>query len=154
ATPIVIDGVIFMTGARSYAWALDARTGRALWTYRRELPGGLTSGALYPVNRGFAALGNHLFMVTLDAHLLALDASNGTPVWYVPLADFKQGYSSTPAPLVVKDKVIVGSSGGEFPTRGFVAAFAATDGKPVWRFNTIPDPGSPGSETWPSAASM
>ncbi|PWT82869.1 MAG: PQQ-dependent dehydrogenase, methanol/ethanol family [Blastocatellia bacterium] len=154
ATPIVVDGIIFITGARNYVWAIDALTGRPFWTYRRELPDGLTSGALYPVNRGLAVLGDRLFMVTLDAHLVALDAANGAIAWEVPLANFKQGYSSTPAPLVVKDKVIIGSSGGEFPTRGFIAAFDAANGKPVWRFNTIPDPGQPGSETWPSAAAM
>jgi alcohol dehydrogenase (cytochrome c) len=154
ATPIVVDGVIFITGSNNFAWAIDARTGRTLWKYRRDLPGGLTSGALYPVNRGFAILGDRLFMVTLDAHLVALNNTDGTSRWDVPLEDFKQGYSSTPAPLIVKDKVIVGSSGGEFPTRGFIEAFDAASGAPVWRFNTIPEPGSPGSETWPSAASM
>ncbi len=154
ATPIVVDGVVFMTGSNNYAWAIDARTGRTLWRYRRELPSGLTSGALYPVNRGFAISGRRLFMVTLDAQLVAFDATNGTIEWQVPLEDFKRGYSSTPAPLIVKDKVIVGSSGGEFPTRGFIAAFDAESGKPVWRFNTIPDPGAPGSETWPSAEAM
>jgi alcohol dehydrogenase (cytochrome c) len=154
ATPIVVDGVIFMTGSNNYAWAIDARTGRALWRYRRELPNGLTSGALYPVNRGFAISGRRLLMVTLDAQLAAFDATNGTIEWQVPLEDYKRGYSSTPAPLIVKDKVIVASSAGEFATRGFIAAFDAASGKPVWRFNTIPDPGAPGSETWPSAEAM
>jgi alcohol dehydrogenase (cytochrome c) len=154
ATPLVVDGVIFMTGSNNYAWAIDARTGRTLWRYRRELPSGLTSGALYPVNRGFAISGRRLFMVTLDAQLAAFDAASGTIEWQVPFEDFKRGYSSTPAPLIVKDKVIVGSSGGEFPTRGFIAAFDAESGKPVWRFNTIPDPGAPGSDTWPSAEAM
>jgi alcohol dehydrogenase (cytochrome c) len=154
STPIVIDGVLFVTGANGYAWALDARTGRVLWRHRRELPEGLTSGALYPVNRGFAVLGRQLYMVTLDARLLALDATNGLVNWEVPLEDYRRGYSSTPAPLVVKDKVIVGSSGGEFPTRGFIAAYKADTGEQVWRFHTIPEPGAPGSETWPSADAM
>ncbi|HXD72146.1 MAG TPA: PQQ-binding-like beta-propeller repeat protein, partial [Vicinamibacterales bacterium] len=103
-----------------------------------------------PVNRGFAALGNQLFMVTLDAHLLSLDMKTGALLWSAAIEDYKAGYAATPAPLVVKDKVIVGSSGGENPTRGSITAYEAKTGKRLWRFYTIPNPGEKGSETWPS----
>ncbi|HET9831404.1 MAG TPA: PQQ-binding-like beta-propeller repeat protein, partial [Vicinamibacterales bacterium] len=111
----------------------------------------LTAGATYPVNRGFAMLGNQLFMVTLDAHVLSLDTKTGAVIWNSVLEDYKKGYAATPAPLVVKNMVIVGSSGGENPTRGFIQAFDARTGRRLWRFYTIPGPGEKGSETWPSA---
>ena len=149
-TPLVIDGVIYLTGANGNAWAIDARTGRQFWRFRYPNAPDLTAGATYPVNRGFAALGNQLFMVTLDAHVLSLDMKTGAVVWNSVLEDYKNGYAATPAPLVVKDKVIVGSSGGENPTRGFIQAFDAKTGKKLWRFYTIPNPGEKGSETWPS----
>jgi alcohol dehydrogenase (cytochrome c) len=151
STPLVVDGVIYLTGANGNAWAIDARTGRQFWRFRYPNAPDLTAGATYPVNRGFAALGNQLFMVTLDAHLLSLDMKTGAVVWNSVLEDYKKGYAATPAPLVVKDKVIVGSSGGENPTRGFIQAFDARTGRRLWRFYTIPAPGEKGSETWPSA---
>ncbi|HKF66989.1 MAG TPA: c-type cytochrome, partial [Vicinamibacterales bacterium] len=150
STPLVIDGVIYLTGANGNAWAIDARTGRQFWRFRYPNAPDLTAGATYPVNRGFAALGNQLFMVTLDAHVLSLDMKTGAVVWNAVLEDYRNGYAATPAPLVVKDKVIVGSSGGENPTRGFIQAFDAKTGKRLWRFYTIPNPGEKGSETWPS----
>jgi PQQ-dependent dehydrogenase (methanol/ethanol family) len=151
STPLVVDGVIYLTGANGNAWAIDARSGRQFWRFRYPNAPDLTAGATYPVNRGFAALGDRLFMVTLDAHVLSLDMKTGTVVWNSALEDYRKGFAATPAPLVVKDKVIVGSSGGENPTRGFIQAFDAKTGKPVWRFYTIPGPGEKGSETWPSA---
>jgi alcohol dehydrogenase (cytochrome c) len=151
STPLIVDGVIYVTGANGNAWAIDARTGRQFWRFRYPNAPDLTAGATYPVNRGFAALGNQLFMVTLDAHVLSLDMKTGAVVWNSVLEDYKRGFAATPAPLVVKDKVIVGSSGGENPTRGFIQAFDAKTGKPLWRFYTIPGPGEKGSETWPSA---
>jgi alcohol dehydrogenase (cytochrome c) len=150
-TPLVIDGVIYLTGANGNAWAIDARTGRQFWRFRYPNAPDLTAGATYPVNRGFAALGDQLFMVTLDAHVLSLDMKTGAVVWNAVLDDYKAGYAATPAPLVVKDKVIVGSSGGENPTRGFIQAFDAKTGRRLWRFYTIPGPGEKGSETWPSS---
>ncbi len=150
STPLVIDGVVYLTGANGNAWAIDARTGRQFWRFRYPNAPDLTAGATYPVNRGFAALGHQLFMVTLDAHVLSLDMRTGAVLWNEILEDYHAGYAATPAPLVVKDKVIVGSSGGENPTRGFIQAFDAKTGKKLWRFYTIPAAGEKGSETWPS----
>lgn len=153
-TPLALDGVLYVTGSNNYAWALDARTGRPFWTYRRELPNDLTYGASAPVNRGFGILGDRLFMVTLDAHLLALDRLSGKVLWDDVLADYKTGYSATLAPLVIDDKVIVGISGGEYATRGFIDAYEPATGERLWRLYTIPRPGEPGSETWPDDPDM
>jgi alcohol dehydrogenase (cytochrome c) len=154
ATPLVWDDVLYVTGSNNFAWALDARTGRPFWQYRRELPPDLTYGASAPVNRGFAMLGDRLFMVTLDAHLVALDRRTGGVLWDVVLADYKIGYAATLAPLVVEDRVIVGISGGEYPTRGFLDAYDPQTGARRWRFYTVPAPGEPGSETWPASAEV
>jgi alcohol dehydrogenase (cytochrome c) len=152
ATPLIVDGVIYSTGPNGFAWALDARTGRPFWRYRRELPNNLTYGASVPVNRGFGVLADRLFMTTLDSHLVALDMKTGGVLWDIALADYKAGYSGTVPPLVVKDRLIVGSSGGDYPTRGFLDAYDPATGKRIWRFNTVPAPGEPGSETWPASA--
>ena len=148
-TPLVLDGVLYVTGSDNFAWALDARTGRPFWQYRRNLPDDLTYGSSAPVNRGFGILGDRLFMVTLDAHLLALDRKTGSVLWDIELADYRIGYAATLAPLVINDKVIVGISGGEYPTRGFIDAYDPTSGDRIWRFYTVPSPGEFGSETWP-----
>jgi len=148
-TPLVLDGVLYVTGSNNFAWALDARTGRPFWQYRRNLPDDLTYGSSAPVNRGFGILGDRLFMVTLDAHLLALDRKTGSVLWDIELADYRIGYAATLAPLVINDKVIVGISGGEYPTRGFIDAYDPTSGDRIWRFHTVPSPGEFGSETWP-----
>ena len=148
-TPLVLDGVLYVTGSNNLAWALDARTGRPFWQYRRNLPDDLTYGSSAPVNRGFGTLGDRLFMVTLDAHLLALDRKTGSVLWDIELADYRIGYAATLAPLVIDDKVIVGISGGEYPTRGFIDAYDPTTGDRIWRFYTVPSPGEFGSETWP-----
>lgn len=150
ATPVVLDGVLYLTGSNNSAWALDARSGRPFWRYRYPLPQSLTSGGTYSVNRGFGILGDRLFMTTLDAHLIALDMKTGTVLWDVVLEDYKKGYSATLAPLIVKDKVVIGIAGGEYAIRGFIEAYDARTGSKIWRFNTIPGPGEPGSETWPS----
>ena len=147
-TPLVLDGVMYITGNNNLAWAVDMRSGRQIWRYRRVLPPGLTYGGANPSNRGFAALGNRLFMGTVDAHLIALDRDTGDVLWDVPLDDYKVGHAVTAAPLVIKDKVITGNAGGDLPTRGFLDAYDAATGKRVWRFYTIPGPGEPGSETW------
>jgi len=153
-TPLAVDGVLYVTGANNYAWALDARTGRPFWEYRRTLPNDLTYGSSAPVNRGFAVLGERLFMVTLDAHLLALDRRTGGVLWDVVLTDYRVGYAATLAPLVVDDRVIVGISGGEYATRGFLDAYEPATGARLWRFNTVPGPGEPGSDTWPNDTAM
>ncbi|HEV3217083.1 MAG TPA: PQQ-dependent dehydrogenase, methanol/ethanol family [Vicinamibacterales bacterium] len=147
-TPLVVDGVLYVTGFNNNAWAIDARSGRQIWRYRREIPTDLHNccGA---VNRGFAVLGDRLFMATIDAHLVALDMKTGGVVYDVELADYKVGYSATVAPLVVKDKVIVGIAGAEFGIRGFIDAYDAATGKRAWRFWTVAGPGDPGFSSWP-----
>ena len=150
ASPLVVDGVIYMTGNRNIAWAIDARTGQQLWRYNRELPTGLSYGGGNTGNRGFAILGDRLFMGTLDAHLIALDRNTGKVLWDVVLDDYKLGHAALSAPLVVKDRVIMGNSGGDMASRGFLDAYDAKTGARVWRFYTIPAAGEPGSETWSS----
>jgi alcohol dehydrogenase (cytochrome c) len=147
-TPLMIDGVLYVTGNNNTAWAIDVRTGRQLWRHRRQLPAGLTYGSANASNRGFAVLGNTLFMGTLDAHLVALDRTNGRVLWDVAVDDYKVGYAVTQAPLIVKDKVIIGIAGGDLPTRGFIDAYDPKTGTRLWRFWTIPGAGEPGSETW------
>ena len=148
-TPLLRDNVLYVTGPLNVAWAIDARTGREIWRYKRELPptGNLTA-CCGLVNRGFGVLGDRLFMTTLDAHLLALNMKTGAVVWDTTLEDFSKGYASTIAPLVVKDKVIVGVAGGEYGIRGFIDAYDAKTGARAWRFYTIPAPGEAGNETW------
>ena len=147
-TPLVIDGVLYVTGFNNHAWAIDARSGRQIWHYRRELPEDmhLCCGT---VNRGFGVLGDRLFMTTADAHLLALDMRTGGVAYDVTLADYKLGYSATVAPLVVRDKVIVGIAGAEFGIRGFIDAYDAQTGRRAWRFYTVAGPDDPGGRTWP-----
>ncbi len=146
-TSLLRDNVLYVTGPLNVAWAIDARSGRQIWRYRRELPENLTA-CCGLVNRGFAMLGDKLFMVTLDAHLLALDMKTGAIVWDATMENFRNGYASTIAPIVAKDKLIVGVAGGEFGIRGFIDAYDANTGKRAWRFYTIPGPGEPGHDTW------
>jgi len=147
-TPLVVDGVLYVTGYNNNAWAVDARSGRQIWRYRRELPEDW-KGCCGAVNRGFGVLGDRLYMTTIDAHLLALDMRTGGVLFDVELVDYKTGYSATVAPLVVKDKVIVGVAGAEYGIRGFIDAYDAQTGKRAWRFYTVAKPGEPGGQTWP-----
>jgi alcohol dehydrogenase (cytochrome c) len=147
-TPLVVDGVLYVTGYNNNAWAVDARSGRQIWRYRRELPEDW-KGCCGAVNRGFGVLGDRLYMTTIDAHLLALDMRTGGVLFDVELVDYKAGYSATVAPLVVKDKVIVGVAGAEYGIRGFIDAYDAQTGKRAWRFYTVAKPGEPGGQTWP-----
>ena len=146
-TSLLRDNVLYVTGPQNVAWAIDARTGREIWRYRRELPPDLTA-CCGLVNRGFAMRGDKLYMATLDAHFIALDRVTGSVVWDVTLQDHTIGYAATIAPLVVKDKVIVGVAGGEYGIRGFIDAYDAETGERAWRFYTVPAPGEPGNETW------
>jgi alcohol dehydrogenase (cytochrome c) len=146
-TPLVVDGVMYLTQSPNDVVAVDAKSGRVFWLYHYA-----TSPASRPccgiVNRGLAILGDTLFMATVDAHLIAIDSKDGHAIWNVKLAEAAAGYAMTMAPLIVKDKVIVGVAGGEFGVRGFISAFEAQTGKQAWKFDTIPDPDQPGHDTW------
>jgi alcohol dehydrogenase (cytochrome c) len=147
ATPLVVDGVMYVTQRPNDVVALDAKTGRVYWIYRYN-PGS-HKACCGANNRGLAILGDTLFMAALDAHLIAIDTKSGRPIWNTTVANNQErDYALTHAPLVIKDKVIVGVSGGDHGIRGFIAAYDAHSGKEVWRFNTIPGPGEPGHETW------
>lgn len=147
ATPLVVDGILYTVQAPNDIVALDAATGRIFWIYSYS-PAPQARLCCGRVNRGLAILGNTLFMGTIDAHIIAVDAKNGHLLWDTKVADPLAGYAITLAPLVVKDKVIVGTAGGEYGIRGFLAAYDVHSGKEVWRFNTIPGPGEKGHETW------
>ncbi len=147
STPLVVDGVMYLTQAPNDVVALDAATGEIKWLYSYPV-----SRDARPccgrVNRGVAILGSTLYMATIDAHLVALDARDGKVLWDIEVAKATAGYAMTHAPLIVKDKVIVGTAGGEFGIRGFIAAYNASTGKEMWKFYTIPGPGEPGHESW------
>jgi alcohol dehydrogenase (cytochrome c) len=148
ATPLVVDGVMYTVQPPNDIVALDAATGRVFWTYNYT-PSALSRPCCGRVNRGVAIAGDTLFMGTIDARLIAVDAKNGKPLWMKEIAKPEQGYALTHAPLVIKDTVIIGVAGGEFGIRGFIAAYHVTTGREVWRFYTIPAKGEPGNETWP-----
>ena len=140
-SPLVYDGVMYITNTNEVD-AIDARTGRAIWKYRDD------QSKLGYVNRGVAILGDRIFFITSDAHLVALNRQTGGALWDRAYADTTRGQFATLAPLVVKDRVIVGVSGGDSGVRGFVAAFSAATGDELWRFWTVPAKGEPGAETW------
>jgi alcohol dehydrogenase (cytochrome c) len=147
SSPLVVDGVMYLTQRPNDIMAVDARTGRMFWIYRYVVPADykICCGAN---NRGLAIHGHTLFMGTLDAHLVAVDARNGRLLWDTTVGEKAHGYSLSLAPLVVKDKVIVGVGGGEYGIRGYIAAYDVASGKEAWRFYTIPAPGEPGSDSW------
>jgi alcohol dehydrogenase (cytochrome c) len=146
ATPLVVNGVLYTVQAPNDVVALDAATGRIFWTYSyQNAPARTCCGR---VNRGLAILGDTLFMGTVDAHLIALDAKSGQLLWNTAVADASQQFSITMPPMVVKDKVYIGTAGGDMGIRAFVAAYDVRTGRQVWKFHTIPAPGEPGSETW------
>jgi alcohol dehydrogenase (cytochrome c) len=147
ATPIVVDGVMYVTSVNE-AYGLDAGSGREIWHYSRPRTQGLAGDAASGINRGVAVLGDRVFMVTDNAHLIALHRATGHLLWDVEMGDSRQNYGATGAPLVVNDLVISGVSGGDEGIRGFVDAYRASTGARVWRFWTVPAPGEPGSETW------
>lgn len=148
AAPIVVDGVMYLSGYDGWVWALDAATGQELWRYKHAIPFD-TPICCGNVNRGVAVARGKVFVVSLNAHVLALDAVTGTCVWDKTYGDVRSGESATVAPLVVKNLVIVGSSGGEYGVRGHLDAFDIETGQHAWRTYTVPEPGEPGSETWP-----
>jgi alcohol dehydrogenase (cytochrome c) len=147
-TPVVVAGIMFVTSAND-AYALDAKTGNVLWHHVRAASRGLIDDPGQHHNRGVAILGTRLYMETDNAHLLCLDARSGHLLWDVAYATGSKNYGATSAPLIVKDKVVVGISGGDDGVRGFLAAFDAETGEEKWRFWTIPGPGEKGNESWP-----
>lgn len=146
-TPLVVDGVMYISEAPSHVTALDTRTGRVIWRYRRTLPDDVRV-CCGQVNRGVALLGDLVYVGTVDAHLVALDTKTGAVRWDVTVADNKTGHSITVAPLAVKDKIIIGIAGGEYGIRGFLDAYDAKTGKLAWRFWTVPAAGEPEARTW------
>ena len=139
ATPLVIDGTLYVTSAWSKVFALDARTGRELWRFDPKVAGAKAIDACCDVvNRGVAAWGNRVFVGTLDGRLIALDRATGTSAWSVQTTDPKKRYTITGAPRVLDGRVIIGNGGGEMGVRGYVSAYDANDGKMLWRFHTVP----------------
>lgn len=147
APTIVVDGVMFTATAGNQILALDAATGDILWRYKRELPADMLGS--HPTNRGVALLGDKVYWMSRDSVLVAIDAKSGAEVWSTTVQDYRQGYYANLAPLVVEDKIVVGTSGGERGIRGYIAAFNAESGEEAWRTFLVPEPGQPGSETWP-----
>ena len=147
ATPIVVDGVMYTVQDPDDVVALDPATGRVFWMYNYT-PSPDSRPCCGRLSRGVAVLGDKVFIGTIDARLIALDAKSGKPVWNVEVDKPADGYAVTHAPLVVKDKVIVGVAGGEYGIRGHIDAFDVNTGKHMWRFYTIPGPGEKGHETW------
>ena len=148
-TPLVADGVMYITGPGS-VYALDAQSGREIWAYTRKRTATVVGDAALGTNRGAAILGDKVFMTTDNAHMIALNRTTGKLVWEQVMPEEAQHYGSTVAPLVVKDMVIAGVSGGDWGIRGFIAAFKAETGERVWRTYTVPAKGEPGIETWGS----
>lgn len=146
-TPLVVEGLMYVSSANE-CWALDAGSGRLVWRYQRARTKGLAGNAAIGFNRGVAWAGDRIFMLTDNAHIIALNRFNGEMLWETEMADWHLNYNGTSAPLVVGNLVITGTAGGDEGARGFVAAFDQASGKEVWRFWTVPQPGEPGSETW------
>jgi alcohol dehydrogenase (cytochrome c) len=147
-SPIVSDGVMYITEPSSTATALDLHTGRPLWTYTPKIPTDVIIIGSPPVNRGMAILDNTVFFGTVNCHLIALDAKSGIVRWDIKVDDNQKGYYITSAPLAIDGKIIIGTSGAETGIRGFIDAFDAKTGKRLWRTWTVPGPGDPGYETW------
>jgi alcohol dehydrogenase (cytochrome c) len=147
-TPVAVDGIVFVSAAND-VYAVDARAGRAIWHFARPVTEGLIDDASQHHSRGVAVWHSRVYILTDNAHLVCLDARSGHLLWDIAYAGGNRNYGATSAPLVVHDKVLVGTSGGDDGVRGFLAAYNADTGKQEWRFWTIPAPGEPGSESWP-----
>ncbi len=147
SNPLIVDGMMYVTQRPNDVMAIDAKTGKMFWLYRYT-PSPDARVCCGANNRGVAILGDTLYLGTLDAHLIALDARSGKPLWNVEVGDVKLAYSITMMPLIIKDKVVVGVGGGEFGIRGYVVAYDAKTGKEAWKFYTIPAPGEPGNDSW------
>ena len=141
--PLVVNGVMFLTTSYNHVYAIDAVTGEEFWHYKHKM-GPVSTYCCGPNNKGVAAYGDLLFMGTLDAKFVALDAKTGKMVWETEIADPEKGYSETMAPTVIDGKVLIGTNGGEYGIRGFVKAFDAKTGNLLWTFNTIPEKGHEG----------
>lgn len=152
-TPVVEEGVMYIS-YRNTVWALDAGSGRQIWQWSRSFTEGLSGNATFGANRGVAVAGERVFFLTDNAHMVALSKSDGSLLWETEMADWNENYNSTNAPLVFNDLVIGGHAGGDEGVRGFIAAYHQDSGEEAWRFQTIPDWGEPGSETWPSAEAI
>ncbi|HEV3481640.1 MAG TPA: PQQ-dependent dehydrogenase, methanol/ethanol family [Candidatus Acidoferrales bacterium] len=148
SSPIVVDGMMYVTEPPTTVTALDVRTGRPIWRWTADLPKNLLTIGLFPTNRGVAVLGDTVYVATIDAHLVALDAKTGAMRWSVEIGDNKKAVAITQAPLAINGKIIVGMGGGEGGLRGYIDAYDAKDGKRLWRLYTIPTKGEPGVETW------
>jgi len=141
--PVVVDGTMYITTSYNHVYAIDPVTGKQKWHYKHKM-GPVTTYCCGPNNRGVAISGGHVFMGTLDAKLVALDAKTGKLVWDTQIADPELGYSETMAPVAVNGRILIGTNGGEYGIRGFVKSFDAKDGKLQWTFYTIPDKGHEG----------
>jgi alcohol dehydrogenase (cytochrome c) len=147
SSPIVVDGVMYATAPPSDVLAIDAATGDVRWRYRRPMPAGVPA-CCGTVNRGVAVLDDRVYIGTLDGYLVALNAQTGHVLWQTQIADYRESYTVTVAPLAIPGRIIVGVSGGEYGIRGFVDAYDAKTGARAWRFYTIPRAGDRGAETW------
>lgn len=141
--PIVVDGIMYLTTSYNHVYAIDAATGKQFWHYKHK-QGPVTTYCCGPNNRGVAVLDDQLFMGTLDAKLVSLDAKTGKVLWATQIADPELGYSETMAPVAVNNKVLIGTNGGEYGVRGFVKAFDAKTGSLIWTFYSIPEKGHEG----------
>jgi alcohol dehydrogenase (cytochrome c) len=146
-TPLVVNGIMYTVQSINDVIALNATTGKTLWTYSHK-PDPAAKNCCGNLTRGLAISGDTLFLAAYDVQMIAIDAKTGREIWKTVAGDPKQGQSFTTAPLVIKDKVIAGTAGGEYGVRGWIAAWDVSTGKEVWRFNTAPGPGEPGNETW------
>jgi alcohol dehydrogenase (cytochrome c) len=150
STPIVVGGLMYVTEPPTTVTALDVRTGRPVWEWTAKLPRRLLTIGLFPTNRGVAVLGDTVYVATIDAHLVALNAKTGAMKWDSLIGNNAEGVAITQAPLAINGKIVVGMGGGEAGLRGFIDAYDAKTGKRLWRLYTVPKAGEPGVETWES----